>query len=252
SSSDSDAIRPFIFQLPATSGRRAIAMILVPGRRGYQRACRRGRGRDTFPAVKSTCCGRPSRSLLYGSAVTPPPPGSSLWRPHPPTQHIDWSMLRGLRTASTGWLGKLVMAVVVGLLVIAFGIWGIGDIFRGGFTREAVATVGSSKISVEQFRQLYNNKLQMAGRQLRRAITPDEARSRGFDQQVLGQWMQEAALDQRARAMRLGISNAEVTRRITEDPSFQSRPGQFDSQQFQAILRELGYTEQGYVAEQRR
>ena len=161
-------------------------------------------------------------------------------------------MLRGLRTASTGWLGKTVMAVVVGLLVIAFGIWGIGDIFRGGFTREAVATVGSSKISVEQFRQLYNNKLQMAARQLRRNIPPEQARALGFDRQVLGQWMQESALDQRARAMRLNMSQAEVLQRITEDPSFQSKSGQFDPLQFQMILRELGYTEQGFLAEQLR
>jgi len=161
-------------------------------------------------------------------------------------------MLRGLRTASTGWLGKTVMAVVVGLLVIAFGIWGIGDIFRGGFTREAVATVGSSKISVEQFRQLYNNKLQMAARQLRRSIPPEQARALGFDRQVLGQWMQESALDQRARAMRLNMSQAEVLQRITEDPSFQSKSGQFDPLQFQMILRELGYTEQGFLAEQLR
>ena len=161
-------------------------------------------------------------------------------------------MLRGLRTASTGWLGKTVMAVVVGLLVIAFGIWGIGDIFRGGFTREAVATVGSSKISVEQFRQLYNNKLQMAARQLRRNIPPEQARALGFDRQVLGQWMQESALDQRARAMRLNMSQAEVLQRITEDPSFQSKSGQFDPLQFQMILRELGYSEQSFLAEQLR
>ena len=161
-------------------------------------------------------------------------------------------MLRGLRTASTGWLGKTVMAVVVGLLVIAFGIWGIGDIFRGGFTREAVATVGSNKISIEQFRQLYNNKLQMAARQLRRSIPPEQARALGFDRQVLGQWMQESALDQRARAMRLNMSQAEVLQRITEDPSFQSKSGQFDPLQFQMILRELGYTEQGFLAEQLR
>ena len=161
-------------------------------------------------------------------------------------------MLRGLRTASTGWLGKTVMAVVVGLLVIAFGIWGIGDIFRGGFTREAVATVGSNKISIEQFRQLYNNKLQMAARQLRRNIPPEQARALGFDRQVLGQWMQESALDQRARAMRLNMSQAEVLQRITEDPSFQSKSGQFDPLQFQMILRELGYSEQSFLAEQLR
>jgi peptidyl-prolyl cis-trans isomerase D len=160
-------------------------------------------------------------------------------------------MLRGLRNASSGWLGKTVMAAVVGFLVISFAIWGIGDIFRG-VTRGPVASVGSAQISAEQFRQLYNERLQALGRQLRRPITSDQARAFGLDQQVLGQWMQEAALDQRARSLRLGISDADVVRRITEDPSFRNQSGQFDPARFDNVLKQIGLTEQGFVAEQRR
>lgn len=50
-------------------------------------------------------------------------------------------MLRGLRKASSNWLGKVVMAAVVAFLVLSFAIWGIGDIFRG-FGRSTVAKIG--------------------------------------------------------------------------------------------------------------
>ena len=40
-------------------------------------------------------------------------------------------MLRGIHKASSGWLGKGIMTVVMGLLVVSFAIWGIADIFRG-------------------------------------------------------------------------------------------------------------------------
>ena len=60
-------------------------------------------------------------------------------------------MLRGLRKASSNWLGKAVMAAVVGFLVISFAIWGIGDIFRG-FGRSTVAKIGHTEITIEQFR----------------------------------------------------------------------------------------------------
>jgi len=143
------------------------------------------------------------------------------------------------------------MAISVGALVIAFGFWGIGDIFRN-FTRGALATVGDSKISVEQFRQLYNNKLQLVSRQLRRPVTPEQARALGFDRQVLAQWMQEATLDQVAKDMRLGLTDAEVVQRITNDPSFRVPGGAFDSGLFQETIQQLGYSEQIYVAEQRR
>ncbi len=49
-------------------------------------------------------------------------------------------MLRGIHKASSTWLGKGVMAVVMGIIAISFAIWGIGDIFRG-FGRNAVATI---------------------------------------------------------------------------------------------------------------
>ena len=64
----------------------------------------------------------------------------------------DQLMLRGLRKASSNWLGKVVMAAVVGFLVISFAIWGIGDIFRG-FGRSTVAKIGRTEVTIEQFRQ---------------------------------------------------------------------------------------------------
>ena len=51
-------------------------------------------------------------------------------------------MLRGMRKASSNWLGKAVMAVVMGVLIVSFGVWGIADVFRG-FHAGALATVGS-------------------------------------------------------------------------------------------------------------
>ena len=109
-------------------------------------------------------------------------------------------MLRGLRNASSNWLGKAVMAAVVGFLVISFAIWGIGDIFRG-FGRSTVAKIGRTEITVEQFRTLYNDRLQQYSRQAGRAIGPEQARQLGLDRLVIGQIVSEILLDERARAM---------------------------------------------------
>jgi peptidyl-prolyl cis-trans isomerase D len=86
-------------------------------------------------------------------------------------------MLRGIRTASSNWLGRVVLGVLLGLIAISFTIWGIGDIFRG-FGRSSLARIGDTEISIEQFRQLYNERLQQLGRQLNRPITLDQARAR--------------------------------------------------------------------------
>ncbi|WP_163152161.1 peptidylprolyl isomerase [Bradyrhizobium uaiense] len=160
-------------------------------------------------------------------------------------------MLRGMRKASSNWLGKTIMAVVMGVLIVSFGIWGIADIFKG-FGQSTFAKVGGTEISAEQFRQIYTDRLQQLGRQFGRPLTPDQARAFGIDRQVLQQTLAEAALDEEARRMGLNQSDAEVLRTIYNDPNFKGLNGQFDPQRFQSVIRNFGYTEGRYIAEQRR
>src|SRR5947209_16607867 len=95
-------------------------------------------------------------------------------------------MLRGMRKASSNWLGKTIMAVVMGVLIISFGVWGIADIFKG-FGQSTLAKVGGTEISANEFRQLYTDKLQQIGRQFGRALTMEQARAFGLDPQLLQQ-----------------------------------------------------------------
>ena len=160
-------------------------------------------------------------------------------------------MLRGMRKASSNWLGKTIMAVVMGVLIISFGVWGIADIFRG-FGQSTLATVGHTDISTDQFRQLYTDRLQQIGRQFGRPLTMDQARAFGFDRQVLQQTIAEAALDEQARRLGLGQSDDETRRMIFSDPNFKGPNGAFDPQRFEAAIRQFGYSEARYVADQRK
>ncbi|MDQ8728783.1 SurA N-terminal domain-containing protein [Bradyrhizobium sp. LHD-71] len=160
-------------------------------------------------------------------------------------------MLRGIRTASSGWLGKTIMASVMGVLIFSFAIWGVADVFRG-FGQSTVAKVGDSEISIDQFRQLYNERLQMIGRQIGRPMSSAQARAFGLDQQVLQQWLADSVMDEAARRMGLGQSDAEIVRLIHSDPTFAGVNGKFDPQRFAQLIRQVGYNEQRYIAEQRK
>src|SRR5882757_3770200 len=160
-------------------------------------------------------------------------------------------MLRGMRKASSNWLGKIVMAVVMGVLIVSFGVWGIADIFKG-FGQSSLAKVGGTEISTDQFRQIYTDKLHQLGRQFGRPLTMEQARAFGLDRQVLQQTIAEAALDEEARRMGLGQSEAETMRMIYSDPNFKALNGNFDPARFQAAIRQFGFTEQRYLSEQRR
>src|SRR6266481_5111924 len=184
------------------------------------------------------CCGIRTRIRLWAR------PGS------PPAKQVG-PMLRGMRKASSNWLGKIIMATVMGVLIVSFGVWGIADIFPG-FGQSTLAKIGRTEISAELFRQIYNDKLQQLGRQFGRPLTMDQARAFGLDRQVLQQTVAEAALDEDARRLGLGQSDTETMQLIYNDPNFRGLGGKFDPARFQAVIRQFGYSEQRYLAEQRR
>jgi peptidyl-prolyl cis-trans isomerase D len=200
---------------------------------------------------QSQGCGASLASLLWHiNSVTPFCSIGYKRATGSPKDKLDL-MLRGLRKASSNWLGKTIMTVAMGALIVSFGIWGIADIFRG-FGQSTLATVGSTEISVNEFRQLYTDRLQQLGRQFGRPLTQEQARAFGFDRQLLEQTLAEAALDEEARRLGLGQSDAETMRVIFSDPNFKGTNGQFDPQRFQYMIRQFGFTEARYLADQRR
>jgi len=52
-------------------------------------------------------------------------------------------MLQSIRNAAQGVVGKAIMTVVMGLIIVSFVIWGVGDMLRG-FTSSTVASVGGT------------------------------------------------------------------------------------------------------------
>ena len=156
-----------------------------------------------------------------------------------------------MRNASSTRLGKAIMAAAMGALIVSFGVWGIADIFRG-FGQSTLATIGHTEISINEFRQLYNDRLQQLSRQFGRPLTPDQARAFGLDRQMLQQTIAEAALDEEARRLGLGQSDAETMRVIFGDPNFKGTNGAFDPARFQAAIRQFGFSEQRYIADQRK
>ncbi|WP_459628512.1 SurA N-terminal domain-containing protein [Alsobacter sp. R-9] len=158
-------------------------------------------------------------------------------------------MMDGLRRAGNTVVGRIVVAILFGFLILSFAVWGIADMIRN-VGQVSVAKVGSAEISQQAFRDAYQTELQSLSRRVRRAITNDEARALGLERQVLSRMISEAALDQRVKELRLAMSDDAIVKAITADPAFQSG-GQFDRNRFNELIRSSGFTEQGFVRQQR-
>jgi peptidyl-prolyl cis-trans isomerase D len=159
-------------------------------------------------------------------------------------------MLGSIRNATQGVVGKAIMTVVMGLIIVSFVIWGVGDMLRG-FTASTVASVGGAKISAQEYRITYQRTIQQYQRRLRRPLTNEEAREIGLDRAVLQRLLSETAVDEEARRLGLDISEDALRDLITSNPNFRSKSGAFDPALFAGALRDMDMNERGFVSELR-
>jgi peptidyl-prolyl cis-trans isomerase D len=155
-------------------------------------------------------------------------------------------MLTSIRNKSTSFVAK----VLFGLLIVAFALWGIGDIFRGDQAQKPVATIGSIKYSQNEFRRDLKQAMdrfaaQMQGMQ----FTAQQFAQFGGVAQVVAQAINRNALKVYAQDHGLGVSQATAVAEIQADPQFQNEQKQFDRNRFVLALDQLGLSEGGYVAE---
>ncbi len=156
-------------------------------------------------------------------------------------------MMESMRNAAKGWVAKL----LIGLLAVSFGVWGIADVFSN-FGSSALATVGKAEISAQEFSRAFTQYMQNFSRQTGQPMTPEDARKLGIDRSILNNLIQSAAIDNQAIAMRLAVSDTMLAREVMQNQAFQGLDGKFDADLFKRLLANNGFSEAGYFAEERR
>jgi peptidyl-prolyl cis-trans isomerase D len=152
-------------------------------------------------------------------------------------------MLQEMRKYSTTWAAWILFPI----LILSFAAWGINDVFRPTI-HDNVATVGGIDISQSEFDRQYRQRVRELSARANQPITPDAARAMGLGKTLLDDLTSQAALDNLASALGLGVSDAEVTSQIRGMRSFSGPLGTFDKQTFDRRIAELGFTEPAFVA----
>lgn len=161
------------------------------------------------------------------------------------TDRLRTNMLESLRRGAGTWVAKFLM----GLLVLSFAVWGIPAL--NFYSQGDVATVGDREISVPEFQRALQRQLNALSIRAGRRISMEQARAFGIDRSVMATLINGAAVDEHARELNLGISDAVIATRIKQAREFRGADGQFNSIQFQEVLRNNNLTEQGFVAQQK-
>ena len=154
-------------------------------------------------------------------------------------------MLDALRNSAKSWVAK----ALLGLLVLSFGVWGIsGTIFQG--VGDTVVSVGETRVTPIEYRLAYDRQIAILSRSFGRRLSTEQARALGVQNQVLGQVVSNAALDEQSRRMNLGLSEGRLANIIADDPAFRGINGRFDRNVFASLLRNVGMTEEDYIVSQ--
>ena len=159
-------------------------------------------------------------------------------------------MLEYMRSASQGVIGRAIMTIVLGLIVVSFAVWGIGDVFRG-FGTNKIAEVGGTAIAPEQFRAAYETMMMRYQRQLKTGLTKAQAHAMGLDVQTLGRLIADTALDVQAHSLGLAISDETIAEAVRNDPRLKDPSGAFSKDRFDQALRDEGLSERGFIIQQR-
>ena len=153
-------------------------------------------------------------------------------------------MLESIRKRTGGLLVKSLL----GLLVVAFALWGVGDIFQGP-RDQAIAEVGGVGIQASALQTEYTR----IAENLRRRLGLDAAQARAFGalDDALRRLIDDEAVRQEAAAIGIGAPDNAVLRAIAGNPAFHDLSGRFDKAVYGAILYRNSLTPQAYEEEVR-
>src|ERR1700722_9738243 len=123
------------------------------------------------------------------------------------------------------------------IMVAAFIIWGIGDVFRLVGTSTWVAKVGDQTIEGAVFQAEYQRGLNQATRNLPPGQGASADLKRPAGEEALQRLIGQAALDQELRRLRVVTPDAAVREATYGMPAFLDKDGKFNRQTFEAVLR---------------
>lgn len=151
-------------------------------------------------------------------------------------------MLSELRKVTRGWVAM----AIIGLLALAFAIWGINDVFKPIQSNEVAKGRGIS-VSQQEFNVSFDNELERIRAQAKRAVTRQEAVDANIHMRVVERLISEKSFDRLASNMSIGVSDAMLLKELHATEAFHSQvTGEFDNTTYQSLLARNGFSRTAY------
>ena len=152
-------------------------------------------------------------------------------------------MLGSIRKQTHSWVVRGLLL----LLAASFGLWGVGDIFRGG-REPSVAQVGDIEVSASRFSGEFRQEVDRLQRQSGQTFTTEQAIAAGLHFEVLGRLVRDALIEQEATRLGLVIPDDAIQREVLDTPAFSNEQGRFDPEIYRRVLSRNNLTPELYEA----
>lgn len=143
---------------------------------------------------------------------------------------------------------SLVVKILFALLIVTFGIWGIGDVLLKTTIDTTVATVGGTKISAEQLNQEVRAEITRLRGVFGGNFDVEQAKQLGVVDQQLDTLINDTLINLEVDRLKLAVGDQGVRDFVMSNQMFKNQAGQFDPGRYQAILAQNQLTPQQYEA----
>lgn len=145
-----------------------------------------------------------------------------------------------------GKIRNVLVGVLIGMLVLAFAVWGVNDMFTPG-ARNAVVTVGDSEISTQEFDTLFTREVERLNRESAEAVTNQQAYAQGLHTQILQSMITNEVVAIDADDLGVGVNRSIAKRDIESIEAFQNDlTGKFDENKLNSALANIRMTRQQF------
>jgi peptidyl-prolyl cis-trans isomerase D len=156
-------------------------------------------------------------------------------------------MLQSMRHLAQSWVFKGLMLI----LIISFGIWGIGDIFRGNPLSGTVAKAGRVTITVQDLDREFEQTMIRARQMFGPDLTAQQAKQIGLLDTALNALIERAQVDQDIKRLGINVSDRAVLDRLTALPQFRNKDGSLNKDQLRMALAQAHLSERQFLNQER-
>ena len=137
-------------------------------------------------------------------------------------------------STSIGKLSKsLSVKILVGIIILPFVFWGMGDVFRGG-SQNVIATIDSKKISTQEFMN-YVNRLNLNDEQIKNLSKTD------LIEQILSDYIGKKLCLLKQKKIGIAVSDNALRNIIKNDKLF-FKNDKFSRTEYEKFLIKSGIT----------